>query len=290
MVAVANGREEDGAPYASLGGVEVGDGFPVRILGAINVSPESFYKGSVVADEDGLRRRAERMAADGADMIDAGAMSTAPYLETEISETEEIRRLVWAIGILRKATVLPISADTKRSRVAVAALDAGATVVNDISGFRHDPAMARVVAQHAHGAILMASETAPAAKEPAGTVQALLQESLGLADSVGLIRERVVLDPGIGFFRRAAVSWDAWDCEVLRRLGVLRALGRPILVGLSRKSFIGKILGKSDPDDRLTGSLAATAIAVLNGAHAVRTHDVAATRDAIRIAEALRPG
>jgi dihydropteroate synthase len=274
--------------YANLAGVEVGDDFPVRILGAINVSPESFYKGSVAADESGLRQRAERMAAEGADMIDVGAMSTAPYLETEVSEAEEIRRLVWAVGILRKAAALPISADTKRSRVALAALDAGAAAINDISGFRHDPVMAHVTAQRADGAILMASESAPGAQDPVGTLRDLLQQGLDLADAAGLPRNRIVLDPGIGFFRKAALSWEAWDCEVLRRLGELRSLGRPILVGLSRKSFIGKILGKPDPDDRLIGSLATTAIAVLNGAHVVRTHDVAATRDAIRMAEALR--
>jgi dihydropteroate synthase len=285
-----NENRGGGVPrYANLGGLEIGDGFPVRILGAINVSPESFYKGSVAADENGVRQRGERMAAECADMIDVGAMSTAPYLETEISEAEEIRRLVWAIGILRKATALPISADTKRSRVALAALDAGAAVINDISGFRHDPVMVHLTAQRADGAILMASETSPGAQDPVGTVRDLLQQGLDLADAAGLPRKRIILDPGIGFFRRAALSWETWDCEVLRRLGELRALGRPILIGLSRKSFIGKILGKPDPDDRLIGSLAATAIAVLNGAHAVRTHDVAATRDAIRMAEALRP-
>jgi dihydropteroate synthase len=282
-------RATGASAYANLGGLEVGDGFPVRVLGAINVSPESFYKGSVAVDESVLWQRAERMAAEGADMIDVGAMSTAPYLETEISETEEARRLLWAVGILRKATALPISADTKRSRVALAALDAGAAVINDISGFRCDPAMAHVAAQRAEGAIVMASESVPGAQDPVDTVRALLQQGLRLADAAGLSHNRIVLDPGIGFFRRAAVSWDVWDCEVLRRLSELRALGRPILIGLSRKSFIGKILGKPDPDDRLTGSLAATAIAVLNGAHVVRTHDVAATRDAIRIAEALRP-
>ena len=135
--------------YANLAGLEVGDGYPVRIVGAINVSPESFYKGSVAADEETLRQRAERMAAEGADMLDVGAMSTAPYLETAISEAEEIRRLAWAIGVLRSVVALPISVDTKRYRVASAALDAGAAVINDVSGFRHDPAMAQVAAQRA---------------------------------------------------------------------------------------------------------------------------------------------
>ena len=123
-----------------------------------------------------------------------------------------------------------------------------------------------------------------------GTVRDLLRQSLSRADAARFPRDRIVLDPGIGFFRKAARSWEAWDCEVVRRLGELRPLGRPILVGLSRKSFIGKLLGREDPAERLPGSLAATTVAVLNGAHMVRTHDVGPTRDAVRMAEALRPG
>lgn len=135
----------------------------------------------------------------------------------------------------------------------------------------------------------MASESSPDAPEPIVTVRDLLQQSLTLSDAAGFLRDRVVLDPGIGFFRKAALSWEAWDCEIVRRLGELRTLGRPILVGLSRKSFIGRVLGHQDPAERLPGSLAATTVAVLNGAHLVRTHDVGPTRDAIRMAEALRP-
>lgn len=276
--------------HANLAGLAVGDGHPVRIVGAINVSPESFYKGSVAADEDTLRQRAETMVAEGADMLDVGAMSTAPYLEAAIGEAEEIRRLTWAIGVLRSAVALPISVDTKRYRAASAALDAGAAVINDVGGFRHDPAMAAAAARQAQGAILMASETSPGALEPIATVRDLLQQSLTLSDAAGFPRDRIVLDPGIGFFRKAAMSWEVWDCEIVRRLGELRPLGRPILVGLSRKSFIGKLLGRQDPAERLPGSLAATTVAVLNGAHVVRTHDVGPTRDAIRMADALRPG
>ena len=274
---------------ANLAGLEVGDGHPVRIVGAINVSPESFYKGSVASDESILRQRAEQMVAEGADMLDVGAMSTAPYLETAISEAEEIRRLIWAIGVLRSVVTLPISADTRRSRPAAAALDAGAAVINDVSGFRNDPAMAAAAARHAQGAILMASEASHGAADPIATVRTLLQQSLAISDTAGVPRERIVLDPGIGFFRNAALSWDAWDCEIVRRLGELCPLNRPILVGLSRKSFVGKLLGRRDPAERLFGSLAATTVAVLNGARLVRTHDVGPTRDAIRMAEALRP-
>lgn len=276
--------------YANLAGVEVGDGLPVRLVGAINVSPESFHQGSVATGEDSLRAKAEQMAAEGADMLDIGAMSTAPYLRTEITEAEEAQRLTWAIGIVRKAVAVPISADTKRGRVALAALEAGADVLNDVSGLRHDPGMADVVARRAQGVILMASETDPKARDPIETVRGLLEESLRIVWKAGVPDHRVVLDPGIGFFRQTAIPWHAWDCEVLQRLAELRALGRPLLVGVSRKSFIGKILGQADPRDRLAGSLAATAIAVVNGAHLVRTHDVGATREAVRMAEALRPG
>lgn len=275
--------------YANLAGVEVGDGFRVRLVGAINISPESFYQGSVSKDEGSLREKAEEMAAGGADVLDIGAMSTAPYLRTEISEAEEVQRLVWAIGVVRNVATIPISADTKRSRVARAALEAGAEIINDVSGLHHDPKMAEIIARHARGAILMASETIPGARDPIGTVCALLEDGLQRLRGMGVPDDRVAVDPGIGFFRQALIPWHAWDCEVLRRLGELQTIGRPIVVGLSRKSFIGQILGQKDPSERLVGSLAATAIAVVNGAHLIRTHDVGPTREAVRMAEALRP-
>jgi dihydropteroate synthase len=274
--------------YANLAGVEVGDGFPVRLVGAINVSPESFYKPSVAADENALRSLAERMVAEGADLLDIGAMSTAPYLETHISEDEESRRLTWAIRLVRRTVPVPLSADTTRSRVALAAIEAGARIVNDVSGLRGDPATAEVIAASATGAILMASESTANAADPIQEISNLFGESLRRAEAAEIARDRLVVDPGIGFFRRTALPWDQWDCAVLRRLGELGSLGRPILVGVSRKSFIGKILGRQDPVERLPGSLAATVVAVLNGAHLVRTHDVGSTRDAVRMAEALR--
>jgi dihydropteroate synthase len=273
---------------ANLGGCGVGEGFPVRIVGAINVSPESFYQGSVARNEDALRRLAHQMVAEGADILDIGAMSTAPYLETAISEEEERRRLCWAVETVRQIVAVPLSADTTRGAVASAALEAGATILNDVNGLRGDPAMALAAAKNAQGLILMAAEESPGAYEPLATVSRLLTRSLRIAREAGIPEGRIVLDPGIGFFRRAALSWERWDCEVLRRLREVAALGCPLLVGVSRKSFIGKILNRPDPADRLAGSLAAVAVAVLHGASAVRTHDVAATCDAVRMAEALR--
>jgi dihydropteroate synthase len=275
--------------YANLAGVEVGDGFPVRLVGAINVSPESFYPGSVAATEVSVKQLAERMVTEGADLLDIGAMSTAPYLPTEIPEAEEIQRVTWAIGIVRAVASLPLSVDTTRSQVALAALDAGADVINDVSGLRRDPGMGEIVAKRARGVIIMASEIAPEARDPIGTVRGLLEESLQIVWRAGVPEHRIVVDPGIGFFRKALLPWYEWDCEVLRRLGDLKTLDRPVLVGVSRKSFIGQLLGQADPAERLGGSLAATAVAVVNGAHMIRTHDVGPSREVIRVAEALRP-
>jgi dihydropteroate synthase len=273
--------------HANLAGVEVGDGLPVRILGAINVSPESFYAGSVARSRVALQRLAVRFVEEGADLLDIGAMSTAPYVKGAISEIEERQRLAAAVRAVRQVVAVPISVDTQRGAVAAAALDAGAAVVNDVSGLRYDPAMG-AVARQAQGVILMACEQRASRKQPLALVNGLLRDCLRRARAARIERERVVLDPGIGFFRRAAVPWYEFDCLVLRQLARLRCLQRPLLVGLSRKSFIGKFTGHADPGQRLSGSLAAAAIAVYNGAALVRAHDVAATRDAVRIAAAVR--
>ena len=276
-----------GSLYANLAGVDVGDGFPVRLVGAINVSPESFYAGSVVRGRHALRRRAEQMVREGADILDLGAMSTAPYRHGHITEDDEVRRIDTAVRTVRAAVSVPISVDTQRSRVAAAALAAGADIVNDVSGLGADPAMA-AVARRARGVILMAKETAPSRGRPTALVAAHLRRCLARARAARIAASRIVLDPGFGFFRQASVPWDVFDCTVLATLQALRRLGHPLLVGVSRKSFIGALTGEAEPGARLAGSLAATAVAVYNGAALVRTHDVAATADAVRVAAALR--
>lgn len=278
----------EGVIVADLGGVKVGTGHPVRIMAGINVSPESFYKGSVIEDEGRLREAATQMVSAGADFIDIGAMSTAPYLKTAIEEEEELRRIERAVRAVVAAVHVPISVDTKRARVAQAGLDAGARIVNDISGLAFDRGTAALVAERGAGLVLMADEVEDGATDPLETVRTLLAGRLQKAYDAGIASERIVIDPGVGFFRRAALPWHEWDCRVIARLDALRTLGQPIVAALSRKSFIGEITGRPDPADRLAGSLAATAIAVYNGAALVRTHDVAAARDAIRMAEALR--
>jgi len=270
---------------ATLAGLSLGDGLPVAVMGVLNVSPESFHAGSVVGRDDDLLRAALAMVGAGAALIDVGARSTAPYLPTAISEAEECLRLVRAVERLVGKLPVPVSADTARPAPARAALEAGARVINDVSGLR-DPAVAALVAQHHAGVILMA---APApGPDPVATVKSLLGEALERAHTAGIPDERIVVDPGIGFFRNEGVPWDAWDARVLAGLSALGALGRPLCVGVSRKSFIGVITGRDGTGERLAGSLAATAVAVWNGAALIRTHDVPDTLDAVRVAERLR--
>jgi len=267
----------------------VGDGLDVAVVGALNVSPESFYSGSVVTDADRLLRAAEAMAQAGAAWLDVGAKSTAPYLEALIPETEEADRLHWAVGLLTAKLDLPVSADTSRSLAARAALENGARMLNDVTGLAAGPGLARLAAEAGASLVLMAAPAAaPAPGEPVDTVLASLAGSLAHARAAGVPDDHILVDPGIGFFRGGAIAWPEWDCRVLAALPALRALGRPVYVGVSRKSFIGTLAGVPDPADRLPGTLAATAAAVLGGAHVIRAHDVAETAQAVRIAQAIR--
>jgi dihydropteroate synthase len=259
-------------------------------MGALNVSPESFYGGSVHRDRDALVRAGVVMARAGAAILDVGARSTAPYLETAIDDAEEADRLATAVHVLVTKVGLPVSADTARASAARAALDAGATVINDVTALA-DPEVARLVAERGVSTILMASPAAtggaPDDTGPLSTVTGILSAALGRARAAGIPDAHIVLDPGIGFFREASVPWDVWDATVLARLDGLACLGRPLCVGVSRKSFLGAMTGHGDPAARLPASLAATAIAVLRGAAVVRAHDVAETVDAVRVAERL---
>ena len=274
---------------ATLAGVTLGDGLDVAVMGALNVSPESFYAGSVVSGRDQLLGAAEAMVRAGAALVDVGAMSTAPYLSAAVSPSEEADRLGLAVELLVSKLGLPVSADTSRAQPARAALEAGARVINDVTGLTGDSELASLVAAAGAGLIVMASDRgAPHTDRPMAAVLALLGESHRLALAAGIPAERIVVDPGIGFFRRQALPWHEWDCRVLAELHLLRQLERPICVGVSRKSFIGALSGQPDPGARLPGSLAATAAAVLGGAHLIRCHDVAETIQAVRVAQAIR--
>jgi len=274
---------------SQLAGLDVGDGNPVRVMAVLNVSPESFYQGSVQIQREHIVNSAQAMVNAGANIIDVGAMSTAPYLKTAISEEEETERLTRAIEAIAAHVSVPISADTKRAVPARAALTVGATIINDVGGLKYDQQMAEVVASADAGLIMMASEPTPQSGSPLMRICTALKESLQIADQAGIAHKHIVLDPGIGFFRQPEIPWQEWDRVVLQELARLRELGFPLLVGVSRKSFIGKILDQSNAADRLIGSLTCAAIAVYNGAHIIRAHDVKETVEAVRMAQWLRP-
>lgn len=274
---------------ADLAGLKVGPGFPVRIMGVINVSPESFYKGSV-RNRRTIQKAAREIEGRKADVIDIGAMSTAPYLRNRITETEEAERLSWAVKAVRAVTRLPISIDTSRPAPTLAGLKAGADILNDITGLAGGAPM-WAAARSARGLILMAHPAAvpeTGTLNPVATIKRILSENLRRADAAGVDRRKIVIDPGIGFFRNAFLEWWQWDLAVLRALDKLAALSAPILIGVSRKSFISQILEGRAPEERLAGSLGATVAAVLGGAAMIRTHDVGETRDAVRVAQAIQ--
>jgi dihydropteroate synthase len=273
---------------AILGSIAVGDGEAVAVIGALNVSPESFYAGSVHSTSKDFLATARLMVEAGATILDVGAMSTAPYLNTRISETEEANRLGRAVAALAGNVGVPISADTSRAVPAKAALEAGATIINDTSGLTADPSLAPLIARSGAGLIAMASERGgEEGGSPIETVLSLLEETLRIAVQAAIPESKIVVDPGIGFFRRRGIPWYEWDCAVIRELGSLRDLGRPLCVGVSRKSFIGALSRAEDPAYRLPGSLAAAAVAVVNGAQLIRAHDVVETVQAVRVAQAI---
>jgi dihydropteroate synthase len=275
-----------------LGSVPVGGSNPVRIMGIINTSPESFYKKSIAAGKQ-IADIAKSMEEQGADFIDVGGMSTAPYLETMVSEKTESKRVTDAIKIIKKATNLPISVDTCRASVAKDALEEGADILNDISGLKYNKSMLDVVSRFQPSLVLCAYSKKPVMGNNIAKTKSLLQESLALAKKAGASKKNIVLDPAIGFFRRSGSGpfftkinsdWAERDLLILQNLRLLKS-SQPLLVSVSNKSFIGKLLKKEDPSDRLFGSLAAEVVAVLNGADIIRTHNVKETRQTVFLAQ-----
>lgn len=267
----------------NVGGLQIGPEHPVRVMGVINLSPESFYKGAITDTPREFQRQYDKAVSEGADIIDIGGASTAPgnvYDTSEVSIDEEISRVSTALRALTDMKT-PISIDTTSSRVAELALDFGVSIVNDVSGLQADSKMAKLVSDRQAAVILMAN-----CNPPCGSVQKSLDSlraSLMIARDNGIDPGRIILDPGIGFGKPPVV-----DYSILRNLDRFVLLGFPLLVGVSRKAFIGQLLDQKDPDDRLVGSIAATSIAVMNGAHMIRAHDVKEARVAARIGEAIR--
>jgi dihydropteroate synthase len=252
------------------------------VMGILNVTPDSFSDGGRYIEPEAAVAQAERMIADGAAIIDVGAESTRPYGGMQpVTATEEIARLE---PVLTRIVALgtPVSIDTMKADVARFALDRGAAIINDVWGLQRDPAMAGVAAERDAPIIVMHNrKAADAAIDIMQDITAFFRRSLAIAAEAGIAAENIVLDPGIGFGKTPPQSMTA-----LARLNDLAALGCPILVGASRKRFIASV-APSEPQQRLAGSIAAHLIAVQNGARIIRTHDVAETVQALKVAAAI---
>jgi len=257
-----------------------------RLIGVVNVTPDSFSDGGRFLEPQRAIDHGLAMVADGADLLDVGGESTRPG-SAGVSIAEELARVVPTLDGLVGCGV-PISIDTSKAAVAAAAIDAGATMVNDVTALRGDPELAGLCAERRVELVLMHMLGTPRTMQEDPTyvdvvdeVKAFLAARIEVAVSAGVEERRIWVDPGIGFGKTAE-----HNLELLRRLGELRGLGRPLLVGTSRKSFIGAFTGR-EVDDRLGGTIASNVLAVRSGADAVRVHDVREVRDALLVAEAI---
>ena len=280
----------------NLAGVKVGNSNQIRIMGIINTSPESFYKKSVFTDKQTIAKTAKLMEEHGADFIDVGGMSTAPYLKTQVSEDKEINRITNAIETIQKVSKLPVSIDTCRAKVAKVALQLGAEIVNDVSGLKYDKKMIDVLEEYHPSVIVCAFSNELIRGDQVMQARKLINQSISMAIKTGVSKNNIVVDPALGFFRKKSQGilftkinsdWIERDILVLKNLNKIKDR-HPILVSISRKSFIGEMLNEKDPEKRLYGSLAAETFAALNGADIIRTHNVKATSDIIKIVKNLK--
>lgn len=265
---------------AEIGGARFAWGSRVYVMGIVNVTPDSF-SGDGTTDPEAAAARALRLIEDGADMIDLGGESTRPGHEPVAAEVE-LARVLPVLRRLRGRAAVPISIDTWKLEVAEAAVAEGATMVNDVWGLQRTPGLAALAARHRLGLVLMHNRQGTDYADLLGEIGESLAGSLRTAVEAGVPRERVILDPGIGFGKTAVQN-----LEVLRRLDELAAPGQPLLVGVSRKSYLGRVFGQPLAE-RLPGTIASVTAAVLRGADVVRVHDVAEVVRAVRVAEALR--
>jgi dihydropteroate synthase len=272
------------------GGASLVLGERVLIMGVVNVTPDSFSDGGRSFDLASAIEAGVRLAEEGADLIDIGGESTRPGAD-QIDEAEEQRRVVPVIEGLAGRVCVPLSVDTYKASTAAAALAAGAVLVNDVSGLRYEPALADVVASHGAAIVLMHTRGRSRQMydqalyhDVVAEVQDELRESMAFATTAGVAAERIILDPGIGFAKASAHSY-----EVLARLDEYADLGRPLLVGPSRKSFLATALRGSAPAaDRDWATAAAVASSVLSGAHIVRVHAVREMLQVVRVADEIR--
>jgi dihydropteroate synthase len=262
------------------------------VMGIVNVTPDSFSDGGLFLDSGRAIEHGRELAADGADILDVGGESTRPGADA-VRAPEELRRVIPVIEALADADGpgVPVSIDTSKASVAEAALDAGATIVNDVTALRAEPELGALVAERGCELVLMhmlgsprTMQDDPVYSDVVDDVKAFLAERIEHAVRSGVAENRISVDPGIGFGKTVS-----HNLELLRRLGELRDLGRPIVIGTSRKSFIGAITGRP-VDDRIGGTIASNVLALAGGAEVFRVHDVLAVRQALEIAEAIVAG
>jgi dihydropteroate synthase len=258
------------------------------VMGVVNLTPDSFYDGGRYPTAHSAIDRALELAAAGADIIDLGGESSRPG-SNPVSAGEELKRVIPVIAGLAGRLPVPISIDTWKAEVAARALEAGAKIVNDISALRFDPGLAPVVAAAGGPYVMMHMlgtprdmQERPVYRDPIGEIKEFFRERIAFAAAAGIDPERVVIDPGIGFGKTLE-----HNLEILNGLGEFRGLGRPVLVGVSRKSFIGAILGRG-PEDRLWGTAGAVASAIWRGADIVRVHDVGPLKEMIAVIDRIK--
>ncbi len=280
---------------AKIGSVRVGGKNPVRIMAILNTSPESYFKKSINIGKTQIKNTVKQMEDMGADFIDVGGMSTAPYLHSTVSEKVESKRILNAIKIIQNHSNIPISVDTCRASVARDSLECGVEIINDISGLKYDEQMKEVVSKFSPSLVLCAYSSKTVHGNSVSVTKKLLKESLSIAKNSNVDPEKILLDPAVGFFRKSGfgpfftktkADWINRDLSILKNLNDIKQ-DYPALISVSNKSFLGEILGKKNPSDRLYGSIAAESISVANGANVIRTHNVGATKDAIMIASKL---
>jgi dihydropteroate synthase len=263
-------------------------GSRTHIMGILNVTPDSFSDGGLYADATRALEHARNMVTQGADIIDIGGESTRPGANP-LTEEEELRRIIPVIERLTSEIAAPVSVDTYKSSVAIKALNAGASIVNDISGLRFSPDMARVVADHGAAVVIMHikgtprdMQMNPVYGDVIGEIMDHLEESAAIALKAGIVRNRIMIDPGIGFGKTLE-----HNLAILERLDEFRALGFPIVLGTSRKRFIGTVLDIAAPKDRIEGSAATVALGIQRGARIVRVHDVGYMTKVARMTDAI---
>ena len=267
---------------AEIGGRRFDWGSRTYVMGIVNVTPDSFSGDGLGSDRGAAVAQGLRMVEEGADMLDVGGESTRPG-HVPVGSAEEIERTLDVVRRLANESRVPVSIDTYKLEVAEAAVAAGATMVNDVWGLARSPALAELAARHGCGLVVMHNQDGTEyAGDLMAEVKRFLRSAVDAAMTAGVPRERILIDPGIGFGKTADQNW-----EVMRRLDELRELGQPVLIGTSRKSFIGKLLDLP-VTDRVEGTAATVTVAILRGADVVRVHDVREITRVARVADRMR--